>query len=255
MRCQRRQAGRIRLRIRVDRQKIVVAGHERGDPIFVLGPQDGAGDVDDAPALLDETQRAFERFVLILDALLERAGADAPFGVRIAPPGARAGAGRVDQHQIATSLEVGEHVRFTPRGPHLDIAGPRTGEPREDWRKAMRVRVGGVDLSLVLHRGGERQRLAVPGDIVFLETGNHIPADVRLLEAVNLRIEEAALTGESQAAEKNATAMLEHDVPLGDRTNTAFMGTLVSYGRGQGVVVATGMKTQLGMIEIGRAHV
>ena len=75
-----------------------------------------------------------------------------------------------------------------------------------------------------------------------------MPADVRLLEAVNLRIEEAALTGESQAAEKNATATLEHDVPLGDRTNTAFMGTLVSYGRGQGVVVATGMKTQLGMI-------
>jgi hypothetical protein len=92
---QRRQAGRIRLRIRVDRQENVVAGHERGDPVLVLGPQDGAGDVHNAPALLDETQRAFERLVLILDALLERAGADAPFGVGIAPPGAGAGARRV----------------------------------------------------------------------------------------------------------------------------------------------------------------
>ena len=55
---ERRQAGRIRLRIRVDRQEIVVAGHERGDPVLVLGPQDGAGDVDDAAALFDETQRA-----------------------------------------------------------------------------------------------------------------------------------------------------------------------------------------------------
>src|SRR5580692_4990144 len=98
---ERWQAGRTRLRIRVDRQAIVVAGHERGDPVLVLGPQDGARDIDDAPALLDETQRAFEGLVLILDALLERAGPDAPFGVGVAPPGARAGAGRVDQHEIA----------------------------------------------------------------------------------------------------------------------------------------------------------
>jgi Ca2+-transporting ATPase len=88
----------------------------------------------------------------------------------------------------------------------------------------------------------------VPGDIVFLEAGNYIPADVRLLEAVNLRIEEAALTGESLPVEKNAAAVLEKDIPIGDRKNTAFMGTLVSYGRGKGVVVATGMQTQLGLI-------
>jgi hypothetical protein len=117
------QAGRIRLRLRVDRQAIVVAGHERGDPVLVLGPQHGAGDIDDASALLDEAQRAFQRFVLILDALFERPGAHAPFGVRIAAPGAGAGAGRVDQHQIAASLEVAEHVRLTPRRSHLDIAG------------------------------------------------------------------------------------------------------------------------------------
>lgn len=91
-------------------------------------------------------------------------------------------------------------------------------------------------------------RELVPGDIVFLEAGNYIPADVRLLEAVNLRVEEAALTGESVAVEKNATLVLDDDIPLGDRKNTAFLGTVVSYGRGRGVVTSTGMHTQLGMI-------
>ena len=88
----------------------------------------------------------------------------------------------------------------------------------------------------------------VPGDIVFLEAGNFVPADVRLLEAVNLRVEEAALTGESVPVQKNAALLLETDIPLGDRKNTAFMGTTISYGRGRGVVVGTGMRTQLGMI-------
>ena len=88
----------------------------------------------------------------------------------------------------------------------------------------------------------------VPGDIVFLEAGNYVPADVRLLEAVNLRVEEAALTGESVPVSKVAVDHIAADAALGDRKNTAFMGTLVSYGRGKGVVVATGMRTQLGMI-------
>ncbi|MBN2547520.1 MAG: cation-translocating P-type ATPase [Anaerolineales bacterium] len=91
-------------------------------------------------------------------------------------------------------------------------------------------------------------RELVPGDLVLLEAGNYIPADVRLLEAVNLRVEEAALTGESVPVQKDATIRLEADVPIGDRRNTAFMGTLVSYGRGRGVVVDTGMLTQIGMI-------
>ena len=88
----------------------------------------------------------------------------------------------------------------------------------------------------------------VPGDVVLLEAGHYVPADLRLLEAINLRVEEAALTGESVPVQKDASARLESDIPLGDRKNTAFMGTMVNYGRGKGVVVNTGMATQIGMI-------
>ncbi len=88
----------------------------------------------------------------------------------------------------------------------------------------------------------------VPGDIVFLETGNYVPADVRLLDAVNLKIEEAALTGESVPVQKNAVSVMDSDASLGDRKNTAFSGTVVTYGRGKGVVTSTGMFTQLGLI-------
>lgn len=88
----------------------------------------------------------------------------------------------------------------------------------------------------------------VPGDIVLLEAGNYVPADLRLLEAVNLRIEEAALTGESVPVQKHAATIREKEIPIGDRRNSAFMGTLVNYGRGRGVVTATGMRTQIGLI-------
>ena len=91
-------------------------------------------------------------------------------------------------------------------------------------------------------------RELVPGDIVFLETGNFVPADVRLIEAVNLKIEEAALTGESVPVEKNAASVLDSGATLGDRKNTAFSGTVVTYGRGKGIVVSTGMHTQIGLI-------
>ena len=101
-------------------------------------------------------------------------------------------------------------------------------------------------------RDGQRRSVPsfelVPGDIVFLEVGNFIPADLRLLEAINLRVEEASLTGESLPVQKKATTVLEKNVQLGDRKNTAFMGTVVSYGRGRGVVTSTGMRTQLGLI-------
>jgi len=88
----------------------------------------------------------------------------------------------------------------------------------------------------------------VPGDIVYLEAGNFVPADIRLLEAVNMRVEEAALTGESVPVQKNAAIMLDANSSLGDRKNTTFMGTVIAYGRGHGVVTSTGMHTQLGMI-------
>ncbi len=101
-------------------------------------------------------------------------------------------------------------------------------------------------------RSGSRKtvpsRELVPGDVVLLEAGNFIPADIRLLEAVNLRVEEAALTGESVPVQKDASILLELDIPIGDRKNTTFMGTMVNYGRGRGVVVATGMHTQIGLI-------
>ncbi len=88
----------------------------------------------------------------------------------------------------------------------------------------------------------------VPGDVVVLEAGNYIPADLRLLETFNLKVEEAALTGESVPVQKDAGVILPEDASLGDRKNSAFMATLVSYGRGFGLVVETGMKTQIGRI-------
>jgi len=88
----------------------------------------------------------------------------------------------------------------------------------------------------------------VPGDVVLLQTGNRVPADVRLVETYNLRVDEASLTGESQAVTKRAERLVDGDAPLGDRVNLAFMGTTVAYGRGKGVVVATGMHTQIGLI-------
>jgi Ca2+-transporting ATPase len=98
------------------------------------------------------------------------------------------------------------------------------------------------------HRVSIPSRELVPGDIVFLETGNFVPADMRLLDAVNLRIEEAALTGESVPVSKDVSPVMDESASLGDRKNTTFMGTVVSYGRGQGVVISTGMYTQIGLI-------
>lgn len=91
-------------------------------------------------------------------------------------------------------------------------------------------------------------RELVPGDLVILEAGNYVPADLRLVESVNLKIEEASLTGESVPVEKNAEIVFNNDVPLGDRSNSAFMSTVVTYGRGKGIVVETGMNTEIGLI-------
>ncbi len=89
----------------------------------------------------------------------------------------------------------------------------------------------------------------VPGDVVLLEAGNLVPADGRILEAASLRIQEAVLTGESEAVEKRSTALPGDGVlALGDQVNMAFMGTSVAYGRGQMMVSATGMGTELGKV-------
>jgi Ca2+-transporting ATPase len=91
-------------------------------------------------------------------------------------------------------------------------------------------------------------RELVPGDLAVLETGDYIPADVRLVSSINLKVEEAALTGESVPVEKDADERLNGDIGLGDQTNCGFMSTLVTYGRGSGIVTATGMDTVIGSI-------
>ncbi len=103
-----------------------------------------------------------------------------------------------------------------------------------------------------VHRDGETKKVSatelVPGDVVLLEAGDAVPADGRLIESANVRIQEAALTGESEPVEKDTRFVGNAETPLGDRKNMAHKGTAVTYGRGSMVVVATGMNTELGHI-------
>ena len=88
----------------------------------------------------------------------------------------------------------------------------------------------------------------VPGDIVVLDTGDYIPADLRIIEAINLKSQEASLTGESVPVEKTNKKIEDEEIGLGDRVNMLFSSSLVTYGRGKGVVVETGMTTEVGKI-------
>ena len=103
-----------------------------------------------------------------------------------------------------------------------------------------------------VHRDGNVQEISatgvVPGDIVILETGNIVPADGRVILSANLRVEEAALTGESEPVAKTPDVVYDTDKALGDRRNMVYSGTIVNYGRGEYAVTATGMNTELGTI-------
>lgn len=104
----------------------------------------------------------------------------------------------------------------------------------------------------LVRRNGEVREIdsenLVPGDILILDAGRYIAADIRLIETANLQVEESAMTGESVPSEKDASLILDPKTPLGDRENLAFMTSLVSYGRGVGVVTGTGMNTEVGKI-------
>ena len=97
-------------------------------------------------------------------------------------------------------------------------------------------------------RGKVKAEELVPGDIVILETGDIIPADIRLLDSRNLQIDESSLTGESVAVEKDAQAVYDTEVGIGDRSNSAFSSSIVTYGHGEGVITATGHDTEIGHI-------
>ena len=88
----------------------------------------------------------------------------------------------------------------------------------------------------------------VPGDIVIIDAGRYIPGDLRLIDTANLKIEESAFTGESVPSEKDSSFLPDKEIPIGDQNNMAFMSTLAIYGRGVGVVVGTGMNTEIGKI-------
>lgn len=91
-------------------------------------------------------------------------------------------------------------------------------------------------------------RELVPGDVVILETGDFVPADIRLFEAINLKVQEAALTGESLPIEKNTDKIEDASIGIGDRVNMAFSSSMVTYGRGKGIITETGMNTEVGKI-------
>ena len=132
----------------------------------------------------------------------------------------------------------------------LNAAVGAVQEYRAERAVAALRRIAAPDAKV--QRGGIVQLLPaesiVSGDIVLLEAGDAVPADLRLVDGADLQIDESALTGESHPVDKTIPALEENGLPLGDRTNMAFKGTLITRGRGRGLVVATGMQSELGHI-------
>ena len=118
--------------------------------------------------------------------------------------------------------------------------------------KAMEALKKMASLHATVRRGGAIMKLPtshlVPGDLVILEAGMLVPADIRLTESYSLKIQEASLTGESHPVEKNTLQITSDNPPIGDHFNMAYKSTIVTYGRGEGIVVATGMDTEIGRI-------
>jgi Ca2+-transporting ATPase len=118
--------------------------------------------------------------------------------------------------------------------------------------KAMDALKKMASLNAVVLRDGNpckiSSSLLVPGDVVLLEAGNAVPADLRLIEVHGIRIDESALTGESVPVDKTIEALNKEKIPLGDRINLGYKGTMITVGRGKGLVVSTGMQTEIGKI-------
>ena len=104
----------------------------------------------------------------------------------------------------------------------------------------------------VVRRNGIQQEISsedvVPGDVILLDSGRYVPCDMKIVESVNLKIDESALTGESVPVDKDAAFTGDRSMPIGDQKNMAFMSTLTTYGRATGIAVATGMKTEIGKV-------
>src|SRR6185437_5452866 len=152
----------------------------------------------------------------------------------------------------AVALALGEHVEAV--AILIVIVLNATIGFLTEWkadRALAALQKQSVPVAHVIRDGKERQLPAselVPGDLVILSAGVRVPADGRIIEAVRFQIEEAALTGESQAITKRTDQVPDPASPLGDRVCMAFMGTTVTDGRGRMLVTATGMRTEVGKI-------
>ncbi len=150
------------------------------------------------------------------------------------------------------SIVIGEHIEAMAIMVIVVLAGVLGFVQEYRAEKALEALKKMAALKAMVIRDHQEKEIPasdlVPGDIISLKVGDNIPADARLLEAINMKVDEASLTGESDAAEKTTQVLGNQEVLLGDRKNMVFMGTYVTYGRGKAIIVATGMETEFGKI-------